>query len=172
VQLNAIISIVLARPGCRRLLAGDGITAPELSIKGVPGIFEAVSLDVKSARKTMPAIGQVASIAKNLDEYQFLICSFVLSLPDSEPHKLQLQKYRVAAVAAFARLSAALKDASQENLEQWNEHARLLMEETSEEYLKAKSNSELQVASHKESFEYFGVPADKIDTALTAFYEQ
>jgi hypothetical protein len=170
VQLNAIISQVLAGPGCRRLLAGDGITAPELSIKVVPGVFDAASVDVRSARKSMPAIGQAASIAKNLDEYQFLICSLVPSLPDTDPHKLHLQKYRVAAVAAFVRLSAILKEPSPESLEQWNAHAGPLMEETSEAYVKAKSNAKLQVASHKEAFEFFGVPQDRIDAALRAFY--
>lgn len=168
--MNVIISRVLAGPGCRRLLAGDGITAPELTIKEVPGVFNTASVDVKSARKGMPAIGHAASIAKNLDEYQFLICSLVPSLPDSEPHKLQLQKYRVAAVAAFAKLSSILKEPGQESLEQWNAHAKPLMEETSEAYVKAKSNSKLQVASHKDAFDFFGVPEDRIVAALNAFY--
>lgn len=169
-QLNTIISRVLAGHACSRLLAGDGITAPELSIKVMSGVFDAVSVDVRSARKSMPAIGQAASIAKNLDEYQFLICSLVPSLPDTDHHKLQLQKYRVAAVAAFARLSAILKEPSPESLQQWNAHAGPLMEETSETYAKAKSNAKLRVASHKEAFEFFGVPEDGIDAALRAFY--
>jgi hypothetical protein len=169
VQLGAIISRVLAGSGCRRLLAGDGITVPELGIKGVPGVLEAVSLDARSARKSVPAVGQAASIAKNLDEYQFLICSLVPSLPDSDPRKLYLQKYRVAAVAAFTMLAAILKEPSQASLEQWNAHAGPLMEETSEAYLKAKSNSKLQT-SRKDAFEFFGVPEDKIDAALAAFY--
>ena len=55
-------------------------------------------------QKVLPAIGDVASAAKNLDEYQFLICSLVPSLPDSNPSKMELQKYRVAIIAAFAKL--------------------------------------------------------------------
>lgn len=169
-QLSAIISKILARSGCQRQLAGDGITVPDLSVKGVQGLIDAASVDIRSVRKNIPAIGQAASIAKNLDEYQFMICSHVPSLPDSDPCKLQLQKYRVAAFAAFAGLAAILRSPSQANLEQWNMHARSLMEETSEAYLKAKSNSKLQVTSHREAFEFFGVPVDKIDSALAVFY--
>lgn len=170
--LNTIISRLLASPGCRRLLAGDGITTPELSINGMQGIFEAASVDARSTRKSTPAVGHAASIAKNLDEYQFLICSLVPSLPDSDPSKLQLQKYRVAIVAAFAILAALLKEARPDDLAQWNVHAKSLLEETSEAYVKVKSNTKLQVASHKQAFEFFGVPEEKIDAALRAFYGQ
>lgn len=170
--LNTIISRLLASSDCRKLLAGDGITTPELSINGMQGIFEAISVDARSVRKTIPSFGEAASIAKNLDEYQFIICSLVPSLPDSHPSKLQLQKYRVAIVAAFGVLAALLKEARPGALVQWNTHARSLLEETSEAYVKAKSNAKLQVASHKESFEFFGVPEDRIDEALRAFYGQ
>lgn len=172
VQLNAMISRLLAGPGCRRLLAGDGITTAELSIKGMQGMFEAISVDARSARKSVPEVGQAASVAKNLDEYQFLICSLAPSLPDSDPSKLHLQKYRVGIAAAFAMLASLLKETSPEGLAQWNRHARSLLEETSEAYVKAKSNAKLQVAGHKEAFEFFGVPEEKIDAALAAFYGQ
>jgi hypothetical protein len=172
VQLNAIISRLLAGRGCSKLLAGDGITTSELSIKGMQGIFEAISIDAQSARKSVPEVGQAASVAKNLDEYQFLICSLVPSLPDADPSKLQLQKYRVGIVAAFAMLTSLLKEISPEDLARWNRHARSLLEETSEAYVKAKSNAKLQVASHKEAFEFFGVPEEKVDAALAAFYGQ
>jgi hypothetical protein len=168
--LGVIISRVLAGSTCSRLLRGDGITSPDLSIKGVPGVMESASIEMRLARKNSPAIGQAASIAKNLDEYQLRICSLVPSLPDSDPRKLQLQKYRVAAVAALASLAVILGKPDQASLEQWNAHARLLMEETSEAYLKAKSNSKLQATNHKKAFEFFGVPEEKIDAALAAFY--
>jgi hypothetical protein len=167
-----IVSRLLASSGCRKLLASDGITTTEMRMNGMQGIFEAASVDVRSARKETPALGQAASIAKNLDEYQFLICSLVPSLPDSNPSKLQLQKYRVAIVAAFAMLAAMLKEIRPDGLAQWNTHARSLLEETSDAYLKAKSNARLQVTSHKEAFKFFGVPEERIDAALGAFYGQ
>lgn len=171
-QLNAIISRLLADPRCRKLLAGDGITTAELSIKGMQDVFEAASVDARSAKKSEPEVGQTASVAKNLDEYQFLICSLVPSLPDSDRPKLQLQKYRVVIVAAFAMLAALLKERRPGDLARWNHHARSLLEETSEAYVKVKSNAKLQVTGHKEAFDFFGMPEDKIDAALAAFYGQ
>jgi hypothetical protein len=139
----------------------------------VYGIFGAASIDARSARKSVPAIGDVASAAKNLDEYQFLICSLVPSLPDSNHSKMELQKYRVAIIAAFAKLvpMLLLKSIQQDDLVQWSKHAKALLEETSDTYLKANLNSNLQIASHKDVFEYFEVPVDKIQVALRAFYD-
>jgi len=171
VSLNKIISRLLADLRCQKLLAEDGITTSNLSIKGMQGIIEPLSIDARAARKNVPAIGEAASIAKNLDEYQYIICSLIPSLPDSNPSKLALQKYRVATVAAFAMLSTLLRD-HQDELVNWNRHARALLEETSEAYVKAKSNAKLQVASHNEAFEFFGVPEDRIGESLRTFYGQ
>ncbi len=172
-MLNSIISYHLTSSSCSKLLSGDGITTSDLTIKGAYGIFGAASIDARSARRNVPAIGDVASAAKNLDEYQFLICSLVPSLPDSNPSKMELQKYRVAIIAAFVKLVSLLplKSIQQHDLVQWSKHAKALLEETSEAYLKANSNSKLQVASHKDAFEYFGVPEERIQAALRAFYD-
>ena len=165
--LNTMISRLLAAPGCDRLLTNDGITSSELRIKGLQGVFGGASVDV---RKVVPQVAHTASIAKNLDEYQFLLCSLIRSLPDSDPSKLELQKYRVAIIAAFARMVDNLLVIRQDDLEKWNRYARLLLDETSEVYLKVKSNAKLRVTSHKEAFEFFGVPDDKIDSSLREFY--
>jgi hypothetical protein len=169
--LNSIISHQLAGSGCSKLLSGDAITTSDLTIKGVHGIFGAVSIDARSAKKSMPAIGDVSSAAKNLDEYQFLICSLVPSLPDSSPSKMELQKYRIAIIAAFTKLVPLLKSIQQDDLVQWSRHAKALLEETSDAYFKAKSNSNLQIASRKEAFVYFEVPEEKVQAALRAFYD-
>ena len=172
-MLNTIISHQLSSSSCSKLLSGDGITTSDLTIKGVYGIFGAVSIDARTARKSVPAIGDVASAAKNLDEYQFLICALVPSLSDSNPSKMELQKYRVAIIAAFAKLVPLLlmKSMGQDDLVQWSKHAKALLEETSDTYLKTNSNSNLHIASHKDSFEYFEVPEDRIQVALRAFYD-
>ncbi|HEX2014976.1 MAG TPA: hypothetical protein VLA68_07090 [Nitrososphaera sp.] len=171
IPLNKIVSSVLADPSCRKLLTDDGITTSNISIQSMQGIIKAISIDARSTRKNTPALGETASIAKNLDEYQYLICSLIPSLPDYNPSKLLLQKYRVATVAAFAMLTALLKEIRSEDLAKWNTHARSLLEETSEAYVKAKSNVKLQVTSHKEAFEFFGVPEDGIDEALRTSYD-
>jgi hypothetical protein len=172
ILLNKIVSRLAADLSCQKLLIDDGITTSNLSIKSIQGIIDPISIDARSTRKNIPALGDTASIAKNLDEYQYLICSLIPSLPDTNPSKLALQKYRVATVAAFAMLTALLKEISPEELAKWNTHAKSLLEETSEAYVKAKSNAKLQVTSHKEAFKFFGVPEDRIDEALRIFYNQ
>jgi hypothetical protein len=79
----------------------------------------------------------------------------------------------VAIIAAFAKLvpMLLLKSMRQDDLVQWSKHAKALLEETSDTYLKANSNSHLQIASHKNAFEYFEVPVDKVQVALRAFYD-
>jgi hypothetical protein len=86
---------------------------------------------------------------------------------------MELQKYRVAILAAFAKLVPLLllKDIRQDDLVQWSKHAKALLEETSDTYLKANSNSKMQIASHKDVFEYFEVPVDRVQVALRAFYD-
>ncbi|MGI0037525.1 MAG: hypothetical protein ACRD99_04125, partial [Nitrososphaera sp.] len=156
---------------CRRLLASDGVPSGVLTISSATGLFGAVSMDVQAARKSVPEIGDAASAAKNLDEYQFLICSLVPSLPDSNPSKLDLQKYRVAIIAAFSKLVGILKEKQQE-LGEWNRHAKWLVEETSEAYLQAKSNIQTHPLRRKEVFDYFGVPEAAVVSAIRTFYGQ
>jgi hypothetical protein len=54
---------------------------------------------------------------------------------------------------------------------QWSKHAKALLEETSDTYLKANSKSNLHITSHKDAFEYFEVPEDRVQVALRAFYD-
>lgn len=159
----------LSVSSCRRLLASDGVTSAYLTVNPAAGLFGAVSVDVQSAKKSVPEIGDAASAAKNLDEYQFLICSLVPSLPDSNLSKLELQKYRVAIFAAFSKLVSILNE-NQQELGEWSRHSRWLVEETSEAYLQAKSNIQTHPLRHKEVFDYFGVPEDAVVSAIRTFY--
>jgi hypothetical protein len=169
--LNVIISRELSGSSCRRILAADGVTSSYLSITPVPGLFSATSLDVREARKTTPEIGEAASAAKNLDEYQYLICSLAPSLPDSNNSKLLVQKYRIAILAAFAKLASIL-GGTQAELGEWSRQARLLVEETSEAYLQAKSGIQTFAIRRRELFDYFGVPEEAVDSALRTYYGQ
>ena len=169
--LNAIIARELSASSCRRILAADGVTSPYLSINPAPGIFAGASVEVRVARNSVPEIGEASSAAKNLDEYQFLICLLVPSLPDSNPLKLQLQKYRVAIFAAFAKLIRVLNETPSE-LGEWSKHGRWLVEETSEAYLRAKSGVQTHPMRRSELFDYFGVPESSIDGALRSYYGQ
>ncbi|HEV8386384.1 MAG TPA: hypothetical protein VGQ03_02065 [Nitrososphaera sp.] len=166
--LGAIIR-ELSASSCRRILSSDGVTSAYLTVNSTTGLFGSVSVDVQSARKSVQEIGDAASTAKNLDEYQFLICSLVPSLADSNPSKLELQKYRVAILAAFSTLVNILNEKQQE-LGEWSRNAKWLVEETSEAYLQAKSNIQTHPLRHKEMFDYFGVSEATVVSAIRTFY--
>ena len=169
--INTIISKELSHAPCRKVLSGDGVTSPDLTVRALPGIFAGVSVDIRSARSTFPQIGEVASAAKNLDEYQSMICSLVPSLADSNPSKLEIQKYRVVIIAAFSKLVHDLNH-DQKELAGWSMHASWLVEEASEAYLQAKSGIQTHPVKRKQVFDYFGVPSESVDSALKAFYGQ
>jgi hypothetical protein len=169
--LNAIIARELSSPSCRKILSGDGVTTPYLAINPVPGIFAGAVVEVKSAKRSLPELGDVASAAKNLDEYQFLICSLVPSLPDSSESKMELQKYRVAILAAFAALVSLLKE-KPGALGEWRRNAAWLVEDTSDAYHETRSHAALHTTRHKYALQYFGVPEDSVIAALRSFYGQ
>ncbi len=169
IQLNAIISKVSSGK-CNRFLAGDGITAPDFTINAFPGIFEQVSIDARAAKKYSSSFGEAFSIAKNLDEYQHRICALVPSLADSNPFKVQLQKYRIGMVAAFAKLVPILKSGS--DLAAWNFHAKRLLVEASDLYVFATSKTARQVPTVRmdDVFSYLEIPEESLDRAVKALY--
>jgi hypothetical protein len=177
---------------CTKVLAEDGITSKELVISQLDGLSREMSVNINLLRGKYPNITRTASISKNLDEYQFLVCREISSIPDFDPLKIQLQKYRVGVIAAFAKLVAILEDADNlsAELEKWNSFANSLLVETSETLLKARnkmkkkegrnndSNSSDQFQAGysqqnlriKEAFNFFGVPEKEIDEELIRVY--
>ncbi len=119
---------------CKRFLAGDGVSAPDFTVLPLRGVFEGISIDARAARKNLPALGEAFGIAKNLDEYQYKICSLVPSLADSNPAKQRLQKCRVLALAALGELvSLARQDNGR--VPGWNASARAVLVEASDLYV-------------------------------------
>jgi hypothetical protein len=177
---------------CTKVLAEDGITSKELVISQLDGLSREMSANINLLRGKYPNITRTASIAKNLDEYQFLVCREISSIPDFDPLKIQLQKYRVGVIAAFAKLVAILEDADNlsAELEKWNSFANSLLVETSETLLKARNkmkkkeghNNDVNSSDQfqagysqqnlriKEALNFFGVPENDIDEELIRVY--
>jgi hypothetical protein len=177
---------------CTKVLAEDGITSKELVISQLDGLSREMSVNINLLRGKYPNITRTASIAKNLDEYQFLVCREISSIPDFDPLKIQLQKYRVGVIAAFAKLVAMLEDADNlsAELEKWISFANSLLVETSETLLKARNkmkkkeghNNDVNSSDQfqagysqqnlriKEALNFFGVPENDIDEELIRVY--
>ncbi len=83
-------------------------------------------------RSRFSGIGSTSSIAKNLDEYQYIICSEIQYLPDTNLFKKELQKYRIIIMASFAKLIPILSSqGSDTDLEEWNQFAQVLLTQVS-----------------------------------------
>jgi hypothetical protein len=178
---------------CTKVLAEDGITTKELVISQLDGLSREMSVNINLLRGKYPNITRTASISKNLDEYQFLVCHEISSIPDFDPMKIQLQKYRVGVIAAFAKLGAILEDVDNlsAELEKWNSFANSLLVETSETLLKARNKMKKKEGNNndnnnssdqfqagysqqnlriKEALDFFGVPEKEIDEELIKVY--
>jgi hypothetical protein len=160
---------------CHKLLSNDGITTQELVIDNVDGLFEGISLNARLGRDRLPRIGNAASAAKNLDEYQYIICSEIPSIADSNPYKKELQKYRIVIITSFAKLIPILTSRSDKELEKWNRFAQILLKQISEILLNARANKN---TSQKEKynnqmkavFDFFDVPEEEVDNILKDIY--
>lgn len=128
---------------CHKLLSSDGITSPVLTIDNVEGLFEGTTVNVKVQKTRFASIGSTSSIAKNLDEYQYIVCREIRSIPDVNPYKKDLQKYRVLIISAFAKLITTLTSlSSDKNLQEWNRFAHILLTHVSETVVKARLQHE------------------------------
>src|SRR5919199_5485587 len=159
---------------CRKLLSKDGITTQDLVIDKVDGLFEGIFVNTKIERRTLLGIGSTSGITKNLDEYQYIVCSEIPSIPDANPYKKELQKYRIIIIASFAKLIPILYSRSDEDLQKWNYFAQILLTQISETLVKARLNK-YDKASNKNNFvkpifDYFDIPEKQVDTILQSIY--
>ena len=160
---------------CHKLLSKDGITTQDLVIDKIEGLFEGISVNVKLQRSRFASIGSTSSIAKNLDEYQYIICSEIRSLPDGNSFKKELQKYRIIIMASFAKLISILYSLdSDTDLKDWNQFAQVLLTQVSETRQKARVNKKGYEKSNskdiKSVFDFFGISEEEVDNILQNIY--
>ena len=160
---------------CHKLLSKDGITTQDLVIDKIEGLFEDKLMNVKLHRSRFPSIGITSSIAKNLDEYQYIVCSEIRSLSDSNPFKKELQKYRIIIIASFAKLIQVLSSMkSDKDLQDWNRFAQMLLIQVSEMLhkmrLDQKEHEKLNNKTLKSAFDFFGISEKEVDSMLYNIY--
>ena len=158
---------------CHELLSKDGVTTQDLVIDNVS--FQDISVNIKLQRSRFPSIGSTSSIAKNLDEYQYIVCSEVRSLPDSNPFKKELQKYRIIIMTSFAKLIPILSSlGSDKDLQEWNRFAQVLLTQVSETLHKTRVNQKGYEKSNskalKSAFDFFGISEEEVDNILQNIY--
>jgi hypothetical protein len=177
---NSLLDLIIQRlfhysSKCCRIISSDGITTQNFSIDNFEGIFEGITIDAELSRRNLLSLGNTMSTAKNLDDYQYKICLEIPSIPDSDPLKLQLQKFRIAIIAAFAILVMGIKSSDAEDeLQKWNSFATILLKKTSEFVTNLRTNKgtiKNYDDSHlSEAFAFFKVPRGDMEKALANLY--
>jgi hypothetical protein len=177
---NSLLDIIVQRlfrysTKCRRIIYSDGITTRNFSIDNLDGVFEGITIDAEPSRRNLLSLGKTMSTAKNLDDYQYKICLEIPSIPDSDPIKLQLQKFRIAIIASFAILVMMIKSSNAEDeLRKWNSFATILLRKTSEFVTNLRTN-EVIIENYddnhlSEAFDFFKVPSGDMERALANVY--
>ncbi len=86
---------VISSTTCKKFLASDGISTNNLLLKDQSGKVLLNCKNVNALKGKIDGIGVSFAITKNLDEYQFLICKYIPTLPDHDVFKLKFQKMRL-----------------------------------------------------------------------------
>ena len=160
---------------CHKLLSKDGIRTQDLIIDKVEGLFEGIWINTKSQRVILPSIGNAAGIMRNLDEYQYIVCSEIRFISDINSYKKELQKYRITIIASFAKVIPILQSRSDEDLKKWNYFAQILLTQISETRVKSKLNStkyndKTNNNLMRSMFDYFNMPEKELDDILQRVY--
>jgi hypothetical protein len=159
---------------CHKLLSNDGVTTRYLVIEKVSGLLEGIRLDTKSESSMLSNIVKASGIAKNLDEYQYIVCSEVRDIPDTSLYKKDLQKYRIAIIASFAKLISILLSRSDKDLQKWNNFAQILLTQISEILVKVRLKQDKHDNINKDllklTFDYFDLPESDVDRMLQSIY--
>jgi|SRR5919106_4347710 hypothetical protein len=156
---------------CRSLVSSDGITTRNFTIDCFPGIYAGASIDAVLSRRTINILGNTLGIAKNLDEYQLKICSKIPSIPDSDPVKLHLQKFRIGIIASFAALVPILhSDEPAKGLVRWNIFAAKLLRKTSDFFNSLGMDMKPDDNDIEETFKFFQVPVGQVNAVIKELY--
>jgi hypothetical protein len=150
---------------CHKILSKNGITTQDFVMDKIEGLFEGISVDVKLQRSRFPSTGSTSSIAKNLDEYHYIICSEIRSLPDSNSFKKELQKYRIIIILYSLDSDSDLKE--------WNRFAQAVLTQVSETHQRARVNQKGYekpiTEALRSAFDFFGV-SEEVDKILQDIY--
>jgi hypothetical protein len=156
---------------CRNIVSSDGITTRNFTIDRLPGICVGTSIDAELSRRNINSLGNTLGIAKNLDEYQLKICLKIPSLPDYDPTKTHLQKFRIGIIASFAILVATLRSDEPENrLVRWNIFAAKLLRKASEFFNGLRTDINPDDGDLEETFKFFQVPIEDVYAVVKGLY--
>jgi len=125
---------VISSTACKKFLASDGISSNNLLLKDQSGKVLLSCKNVNALKGKIDGIGVSFAITKNLDEYQFLICKYIPTLPDHDVFKLKFQKIRLLIILFINRMVDVLLQPkiNSKVLTELNKHGNAILLEVSE----------------------------------------
>jgi hypothetical protein len=174
-SIQLINKYLLSSTNCKKFLVKDGITSSYFEIENNPGFFIKTRLDVISLKNRCPQIGKSLSILKNFDYYQYVICTLIPNIADTNPFKKVLQKIRFMIIFSFTKFFQLLDSNNFDQIEYWNFLSKKFLELVAEtvNYFRqgAKFGEVLNdFELDDELFIYFKLDREKIDKVLDQFY--
>lgn len=153
----------------------DGITSSYFEIESNPDFFSKTRLDVISLKNRWPQIGKSLSILKNFDHYQYIICTLIPNIADTDPFKKVLQKIRFMIIFSFTKFFQLLHTNDFEQVEYWNFLSKKLLEIVAEtvNYFRQGTKFDEILNDFKldeELFRYLELDIEKIDDVLDKYY--
>lgn len=175
VSIQFINNYLFSSNQCKKFLVKDGITSSYFEIERNPGFFTKTRLEVISIKKKHQQIGESLSILKNFDHYQYLICTLIPDIADTDPFKKVLQKIRFMIICSITKFIHLLNSNNFQQFEYWNFISKKLLKvvaETVNYFRQGTKFDEIlnDIKLDEELFVYLNLDIEKIDKSLDQFY--
>lgn len=175
VSIQFINNFLFSSNQCKKFLVKDGITSSYFEIERNPGFFTKTRLEVISIKKKHQQIGESLSILKNFDHYQYLICTLIPDIADTDPFKKVLQKIRFMIICSITKFIHLLNSNNFQQFEYWNFISKKLLKVVAEtvNYFRQRTKFDEilnDIKLDEELFVYLNLDIEKIDKSLDQFY--
>ena len=153
----------------------DGITSSYFEIETNPGFFSKTKYDIISLKNVFQQIGESMSILKNFDYYQYLMCTILPDIADTNPFKKVFQKVRFMIICSFTKFIFLLQVKDYETIKEWNIFSKKILELVADIVNSYRQGVEFREISSSFNLDqecciFFNVDIEKIDEELNRYY--
>lgn len=153
----------------------DGITSSYFEIDTNPGFFSKTRYDISSLKNVFQQIGESMSILKNFDYYQYLMCTILPDIADTNPFKKVFQKVRFMIICSFTKFIFLLHVKDYETIKEWNIFSKKILELVADIVNSYRQGVEFREISGSVNLDqecciFFNLDIEKIDEELNRYY--
>jgi hypothetical protein len=157
-------SVISSTP-CKKFLTFDGISSNNLLLKDQKGKVLLNCKNVNALKGKIDGVGISFAITKNLDEYQFLLCKYIPTLPDHDVFKLKFQKVRMLITMFINKMVDVLLQPkiNSKDLADLNKHGNAILLEVSElthEYRERDKDDSVKYILNKKNMDIMNLKMD------------